>query len=565
MYRESMIIFAGWDGHDTLQELYEYDAATQFWYPLPPRGTPPAARYRHSAVLYGNSRFTFGGVDKAQNRFADLFEFDMVERTWSEVMTTGEPPTPRTFHKSVVHDGHMYILGGFDGYRQNDTYRVYLQSSQTSNHNSMASAGDASQTNQPDEYWKWQVVESANEPYSARTGHGVVVWRHYFYLFGGTDENARQNDLYEFNLQTYMWRQVTSTGTPPSARSGAKAVVYRDAIFLFGGYTKKDGEYFNDVYRFDIRDSRWTRLDCQNPPSVRTDHTCTRYSNFMYIFGGFDGKSRFQDVQELDMETSAWTSIPQSENQPMGRFGHTACMYKTSIYVFGGWNGHDTLDDLNEFSVTTKQFYSVPGRGDVPSSRYRHSAVVYGCCMFVFGGVDKRQARFADLHEFNFDLRVWSGVQTTGDVPSARTFHRAVMYNGSMYLLGGFDGVRRADMYRVAIPEIMPKDEKALRRGKTEDKGGNAPEDWSGGQDGEKGEVGRLKLQVLELQKRLEMEEERHICKICYEREINTVILGCNHRVICSRCLESLNALGNACPICRGVAETTLVTIDCFS
>ena len=68
--------------------------------------------------------FTFGGVDKAQNRFADLFEFDMVERTWSEVMTTGEPPTPRTFHKSVVHDGHMYILGGFDGYRQNDTYRV---------------------------------------------------------------------------------------------------------------------------------------------------------------------------------------------------------------------------------------------------------------------------------------------------------------------------------------------------------------------------------------------------------------------------------------------------------
>ena len=36
----------------------------------------------------------------------------------------------------------------------------------------------------------------------------------------------------------------------------------------------------------------------------------------------------------------------------------------------------------------------------------------------------------------------------------------------------------------------------ALRRGKTEDKGGNAPEDWSGGTDGEKGEVGRLKLQV---------------------------------------------------------------------
>ena len=52
--------------------------------------------------------------------------------------------------------------------------------------------------------------------------------------------------------------------------------------------------------------------------------------------------------------------------------------------------------------------------------------------MFVFGGVDKRQARFADLYEFNLDLRVWTSVVTSGDVPSARTFHRAAIYRGSM-------------------------------------------------------------------------------------------------------------------------------------
>jgi len=31
--------------------------------------------------------------------------------------------------------------------------------------------------------------------------------------------------------------------------------------------------------------------------------------------------------------------------------------------------------------------------------------------MFVFGGVDKRQARFSDLLEFNFDTRSWNTVR----------------------------------------------------------------------------------------------------------------------------------------------------------
>ena len=79
-----------------------------------------------------------------------------------------------------------------------------------------------------------------------------------------------------------MWRQVTSTGTPPSARSGAKAVVYRDAIFLFGGYTKKDGEYFNDVFKYDIRTSAWTMVHTLGePPVKRTDHSVVLYGRSM--------------------------------------------------------------------------------------------------------------------------------------------------------------------------------------------------------------------------------------------------------------------------------------------
>jgi N-acetylneuraminic acid mutarotase len=298
---------------------------------------------------------------------------------------------------------------------------------------------------------------------------------------------------------------------------------------------------------------------------VRTDHSCIAYEASLYIFGGFDGRSRFQDLYQYSIDDRTWTEISNSDNVPMGRFGHSAVVYRSGMFVFGGWNGHDTLDDLYEFSMTTNQWYSVPGRGDVPPSRYRHSAVCHGCCMFVFGGVDKRQARFADLCEFSFDTRGWSRVKTSGDTPSARTFHRAVMYGGCMYILGGFDGTRRNDMYKITLPEQLPRgEEKRKRLQKTSGSGDDdeaEPDegDFEGPDSAEpSSEAGRLRLQILELQRRLESELERHLCKICYEREINTVIMECNHRCVCARCVEQVQS----CPLCRAPITKLIQTFN---
>jgi hypothetical protein len=137
------------------------------------------------------------------------------------------------------------------------------------------------------------------------------------------------------------------------------------------------------------------------------------------------------------------------------------------------------------------------------------------------------------------------------------------MYGGAMYILGGFDGARRNDMYRIPIPEQMPREEKRRRRifpatGSAEalaEPEIGAPEIVD---KAECSENGRLRLQVLELQKRLEAELERHLCKICYEREINTVILDCNHRTVCSRCLDQVAT----CPLCRAPITKMIQTYN---
>jgi hypothetical protein len=127
-----------------------------------------------------------------------------------------------------------------------------------------------------------------------------------------------------------------------------------------------------------------------------------------------------------------------------------------------------------------------------------------------------------------------------------------------MYILGGFDGTRRNDMYRITLPEQLPRGEERRRRrilADASDEAEAAAEPDTGGDEGtdvarssgQDMETQRLRLQVLELQKRLETELERHLCKICYEREINTVVLDCNHRAVCARCLDQVAT----CPLCR--------------
>lgn len=589
IYGNSMFSFGGWDGHDTLQELLEFNLSSNMWVSLPPTGSPPRARYRHTAVVCGDAMFTFGGVDKTQYRFPDLHEYNFSAKAWLQVNTTSIIPSARTFHKTVVHGGYMYVMGGYDGRRLNDAHRILLRSreelqrvqartqAQSSNqrggNNMQGAIGDAQEkgcNHMPEDLWTWQQVElQRGQVYTPRTGHAVVVWNHSFYLMGGTDENARQNDIYRYDLRNSTWHCVEPvTGFAPSARSGSKAVVSRDSIFYFGGYTKKDGDYFNDLFEFNIPTSHWSKIELKFSPSNRTDHSCVACECSLYIFGGFDGKSRFQDLHQYNIDAREWIEIPSADNGPSGRFGHSAVVYRESMYVFGGWNGHDTLDDLYEFSITTNQWYSVPGRGDIPPSRYRHSAVVHGCCMFVFGGVDKRQARFADLCEFSFETRRWSTVRTQGDSPTARTFHRAVMYAGSMYILGGFDGARRNDMYKIALPEQQPRCERDTARRRRQSAQGSGEEaaaepglDIIGadmGAESSGGNVDRLRRQVLELQRRLEGELERHLCKVCFEREINTIILDCNHRAVCQRCLEQLQS----CPCCRAPITKVVQTYD---
>ena len=126
----------------------------------------------------------------------------------------------------------------------------------------------------------------------------------------------------------------------------------------------------------------------------------------MFVFAGYDGKNRYNDLRGLDLETKVWILMPNNGSIPLPRFGHTSVVFNHSMYVFGGWDGHDTLDDLYQYSFTSKIWYELRRtQGVKPNPRYRHSCVVYQNSLFIFGGVDKTQTRYNDLYEYNIERR----------------------------------------------------------------------------------------------------------------------------------------------------------------
>lgn len=543
VHRDRMLIFGGWDGHQTLGDLWSFSFTHRKWTRLVTSGHI-APRYRHSATLCGSSLFVFGGVNKDQVRFADVYELNTSLRHWIRVETAGTVPSPRTFHRTILYEGFMYVFGGFDGVRRNDMYRLYLQD--LSPEEDLESNPMVQMRSVESEAFVWQVVVTQGAIYSKRTGHSGVSLNGFFYIFGGTDETNRRNDLYRFDPSIKAWAQLPALGDTPTPRSGSRGQGYEGSLYFFGGYTKKDGEYFGELHKFDVGTLEWSKL--RSGPAPRADHTLVLYEDCLYVFGGYDGKTRFNDLHEYCIPASRWQRLDPSGLRPTPRFGHSAAVCSRSFYVFGGWDGHDTLDDLYEYSFPGETWTEIEDTAGIrPSPRYRHSCTAYLSALYLFGGVDKGQNRYNDMYRYWIGRKEWELLRPKGQVPSARTFHRALLHEDTLYILGGFDGKRQNDMHSIKLDAkqlIKRQDSTFSRISDLEDREENKGQDLLA--------YFRRQVQILtnnmkEIELRLQKEIEKDMCHLCYERPIDTVILDCGHRVMCFRCSGNLRA----CPVCR--------------
>merc|ERR1719378_871030 len=96
------------------------------------------------------------------------------------------------------------------------------------------------------------------------------------------------------------------------------------------------------------------------------------------------------------------------------------------------------MNDFHQFRMGSRTWASVRNSGQVPSPRYFHAAVVYSDSLSLFGGYSG-QERLNDLYEFRFDCRTWFSLSTE-DPPRGRSSLVAQVFGNSLYVFGGYNG-----------------------------------------------------------------------------------------------------------------------------
>src|SRR3990167_8663203 len=99
---------------------------------MPAGGFAPPRTYNHSAFIYRDSLYVFGGYGSdgeecgpgTGHRHSELYEYSFESNRWSLVPTKGKKPSARLGHTINFVNGSLFLYGGWDrnGYRSDLHY-----------------------------------------------------------------------------------------------------------------------------------------------------------------------------------------------------------------------------------------------------------------------------------------------------------------------------------------------------------------------------------------------------------------------------------------------------------
>lgn len=303
---------------------------------------------------------------------------------------------------------------------------------------------------------RWREVELSSpcRP-GARSGASGVVYQDSLYVFGGYGGSGRLDDIYRFDFLAKCWSQVHAQGAAPVGRENNGAVVHGNCMYLFGGYS--GFTWLNDFLAFNFDTNTWAPVPSGQKgsvPSTRFGYVSSVHTDYLFVFGGYDGSAWLNDTHDFDFGRGMWSTTQVQGFIPTGRSCPSWATHKGCVYLFGGYDGVHRMNDFHQFRMETRSWSSIVGSGQVPSPRYFHACVAHGSSLYLFGGYSG-QERLNDLYEFRFDTNTWLAVSTE-DPPSGRSSLLAAVYNNSLFAFGGYNGgVVLNDFYEFRFEPVL--------------------------------------------------------------------------------------------------------------
>uniref|UniRef100_A0A0R3S6B6 Kelch-like protein 10 n=1 Tax=Elaeophora elaphi TaxID=1147741 RepID=A0A0R3S6B6_9BILA len=216
-----------WGGYCPISDglcskMYCFHPEQQTWSVIPSANKPPLPRAKHSAIVYNDMMYIYGGLkhDPQNNRTMlcnEIWTYNFKTREWHSPNIHGEMPPRRYQHTACVIEGKMYVYGGIDGDRREvylDIYHIL------------------------ENYWE-KPQTRGRRPHGVR---GACCWVHNnkIYLFGGCryrDERYLAS-LHRFDPETLVWHKISPFGIEcPLSRERHCGVIVGDCVYIFSGFT----------------------------------------------------------------------------------------------------------------------------------------------------------------------------------------------------------------------------------------------------------------------------------------------------------------------------------------
>lgn len=388
-----------------------------------------AARAGVSAVAYNGYMYAIGGQDSAgvftTSSYYAAINADGSLGAWT---STTALTSVRSDEGLEVYNGRMYVTGGITTGAARLTTVEYI----TINANGTLGANWVSTTALP----------------TGRGAHASAVYNGYIYAFGGSDGTTTPSTVIYAPINADgtigNWN---STTTMAAKRVYMDARIYQGYVFIAGGYDGASTEHNTTTYaKINADGTIGTWSSGTSFTTGRDSHGTEIYNGYLYITGGWNGSTKYGDVQYAQLTYTP----PASSRGPVktwaattaftdGRNGHTSVAYNGYLYVIGGFAASGA-------NTTNIQYAPINANGTIGSwtattgfgtARNGHTSVVYNGYLYVMGGYTgtlfRDDVQYAPINT-DGTIGTWA---TTTNLPSARDGHAAAAYNGYLYIFGG--------------------------------------------------------------------------------------------------------------------------------
>jgi D-alanyl-D-alanine carboxypeptidase/D-alanyl-D-alanine-endopeptidase (penicillin-binding protein 4) len=224
-------MYAGSGSAARLNDIWQYDIASNVWTAFAPTGAKPDIRSLPCGVATRfNTLIFFGGSQGFTKFFNDVWKFDLTTGQWSQVSPNGPIPAARSGSTCLLDGDNMLVYGG--------------HVSSTSQLNELLKYDTTTDT------WVTVPAPSSGDSPIARSIHAAVLTPDRTMVVFGGNNGADLASLQKYDVANNVW-STPATAVVPPARDSPVLVFNpeQSKVYLYGGtVTNPSITYVNDLW-----------------------------------------------------------------------------------------------------------------------------------------------------------------------------------------------------------------------------------------------------------------------------------------------------------------------------